>query len=321
METIALWHLNKQESQLQYEKLAPIANDEILIKSLYSLVSTGTERLVAKGQVPFSLREKMQVPYMGGTFQLPIKYGYSIVGEVLSKGSLQGQLVHLLHPHQKELVVNKNAVHIIPKEVSPKRASLASNLETALTAIWDSRVTAGDKVLVVGFGMIGGLVAQLLSSFPAVEVSILEKNEYRLNIASEMGFKIYQGADENFDISFHTTSTDSGLQKSIEAVGMEGKIIELSWYGQKITQVRLGADFHYYRKQLISSQVANIPSSKKARWDYMRRKSIVFELLKDPIFDNYITNEIDFEDSPLFFQQLRANDINSEGLGWVIKYN
>ncbi len=320
MTTTSLWHISETKSSLQTAYLDKFGQDYLLIKSLYSLISTGTECLVAKGKVPSSMHQSMVVPSMDGGFEFPIKYGYSLVGQVLSKGDLAGQLVHLLHPHQDLLQTERLSFSIVPKEIPAKRAALASNVETALNAIWDSGVSMGDKVVVCGFGMIGGLVARLLSFMPAVEVVIIEKNTYRIQLAKEMGFIVNSTNLKGLDYSFHTSGTSAGLQACIEAVGMEGKIIELSWYGTKQVEVSLGASFHQQRKQIISSQVGHIPFSKSARWDYARRKKVVWELLKHPIFDQHITDEVPFADSPTFFDELRKGDLLDKGLGWVIKY-
>ncbi len=320
MKSTALWHLSPSKSSLQQEALGTPLSSQLIIKSLYSLVSTGTEKLVASGQVPTSMHQLMRVPCMGGDFGFPVKYGYSLVGAITTKGQHQGQLVHLLHPHQDALLVDSANISLVPKDIPAKRAALASNIETALNAIWDSGVSVGDKVVVCGFGMIGGLVTRLLSLMPAVEVVVLEKNGYRIAQATQMGFSTNPNILQNFDYSFHTSGSSAGLQTCIEAVGMEGKIIELSWYGNKAVQLQLGADFHYHRKQIISSQVGHVPFAKNARWDYQRRKQVVWELLKNPVFDAHITDEIAFADSPAFFDALRGGILFNEGLGWVIKY-
>ena len=156
---------------------------------------------------------------------------------------------------------------------------------------------------------------------PAVEVVVLEKNAYRIAQATQMGFATNPSNLKDFDYSFHTSGSSTGLQACIEAVGMEGKIIELSWYGTKSVQLQLGADFHYHRKQIISSQVGHVPFAKNARWDYARRKQVVWALLKNPVFDAHITHEIPFGESPAFFEALRQGDLLDEGLGWVLRYD
>ena len=197
MQTTALWHIDSSNSELQTVTLPSPKKEEIIIKSLYSLVSTGTERLVSSGGVPTSLHQSMKVQGMAGTFNFPVKYGYSVVGKVVSNGELAGKLVHLMYPHQNQIIVSPTLVSEIPTAVTPKIASLASNMETALNAIWDSGVSVGDRVMICGFGMIGALVARLLSFLPAVEVFILEKNPNRLAVAKKMGFQTVEVSSNN----------------------------------------------------------------------------------------------------------------------------
>lgn len=316
----ALWHLSDSSSVIKATKLPAENSNSCIVKTAYSLISTGTERLVSLGLVPESLHSQMKVPYMQGKFSFPLTYGYSMVGRVISEQStLFGKLVHFMHPHQDICHVEASSLFEIPENIPATRAGLASNVETALNAIWDSGLSIGDRTLVCGFGMIGALVARLLSFMPGVEVQVLEIDPGRKKKAKEMGFEVVENPEqEQYDLAFHTSASAGGLQKCIDSVGLEGKIIELSWYGTKSIALQLGGSFHRNRKQLISSQVSIIPKQKSARWDYKRRKETVFELLKNDIFDQHISHIIPFEDTPDFFQKLRTDKL--EGLGYLIKY-
>ncbi|MEM8967615.1 MAG: zinc-binding alcohol dehydrogenase [Bacteroidota bacterium] len=315
----AFWHLSSKESKIQAQSLSPIQAGECRIETAFSLVSSGTETLVATGRVPAELHELMQVPYQEGDFSFPVKYGYSLVGKVVEGTTeLIGKHVHLLHPHQSQCVVNFQDVTIIPEEVPSRRAVLASNLETALNAIWDSRISAGDRVLVVGMGLIGSLVAQLVDQFPATQVSVVDTNDVRREFARQQGFSLYEPSDASFDIAFHTSGSSAGLQICVDAVGYEGKIVELSWYGTRAVEVQLGGSFHQQRKQIISSQVSRLPPHRQSRWDYRRRKQTVLELLKDDVWDNFLTAAVDFTDSPALFDKLRQGDRSQ--LSWTIAY-
>ena len=277
---------------------------------------------MACGSVPPSLHEAMRVPYMRGDFSFPLQYGYSLVGEVHSEGHpLHGQLVHVMHPHAEMAIVRESDVFPVPEGIPAARATLAANVETALTALWDANVNMGDRVLVTGFGMIGSLVARLLSMIRAVEVDVQEIHPDRCSAAQEMGFQVIscEAKEGHYDIAFHTSGTSAGLQASLDAVGKEGTVVELSWYGTKAVKVLLGSAFHVQRKRLISSQVSNIPANKSARWDYRRRKEVVFDLLKDPAFDRHITENINFADCPAFFESLRKQ--LPAGIGYAIQYD
>lgn len=314
----ALWHQSTKQSILKKEQLLSPSDKEVVLLASYTLISNGTEKLVAKGLIPQSLSTQMRVPFMGGDFSLPIKYGYSMVGQIEGKAGADFPYYHVMHPHQDRMVIPHTSLYQIPKTVPPKRAVLASNLETAVTAIWDGEVSIGDRVLVVGFGLIGSLVARLLSLLPAVQVFIAEQNDYRQQVAKQMGFN-KMGEEQGFDIAFNTSANATGLQTCIDRVGKEGMVVELSWFGSQPSSIQLGGSFHYDRKQIISSQVSQIPTEKSNRWDYLRRKQVVFELLQYSFFDQHLTHEIPFAKSPLFFKDLRENVLEN-GLSWVITY-
>ena len=318
---LALWHESSQKSALLPTVLRPLASGTCEIQGVYSLISRGTERLVALGGVPQTLWNEMEVPYMEGGFGFPIKYGYSWVGKVISPSHpLAGQHVHLLHPHQNWIRAHTTDLFPIPENVPTRRAILASNLETALNAIWDAGVSIGDRVLVVGFGLIGSLITRLLSYIPKVEVVVCDISTYRSGLAEKMGFRVCEPTDLSpyFDCAFHTSASSSGLQTCISQVGFEGKVIELSWYGNQETSIALGQSFHSQRKQLISSQVSHLPADRKSRWDYKRRKEVVFDLLTRPEFDEHLTHTTRFQQLPMIFDRIRSGEDNA--LAWCVEY-
>ena len=317
----AIWHTSKTQTIVKEEPLSDLSEGFCSVKSLFSLISSGTERLVATGKVPAELYTKMEVPYMQGRFPFPVKYGYSLVGEVASPDHpWYGRLVHLMHPHQGHVLAKATDMTLLPDDLPARRATLASNLETAVNAVWDAKVSVGDRVLVVGFGMIGALVSRLLSWIPAVELLVAEQNPKRRELARRMGFDPLSTPQAGyFDQAFHTSSSAAGLQTCIDAVGMEGTVVELSWFGNQAVQLQLGGGFHYQRKKIISSQVSHIPGDRQQRWDYRRRKEVVLQLLQNAAFDEHITDEIALQDAPTFFDQLRNG--TADGLGYCINYN
>ncbi|MEM9985931.1 MAG: zinc-binding alcohol dehydrogenase, partial [Bacteroidota bacterium] len=248
---------------------------------------------------------------------------YSLVGEIAQGDHpRQGQLVHLLYPHQDLLYVQESDLFWIPEGIPAPRASLASNLETALNAVWDAQVMPGDRILVVGFGLIGSLVARLLSLMPATELKVLELDADRQATAMNMGFEVSANLTpaerESFDGAFHSSVSSSGLQSALDAVGKEGKVVELSWYGEKIVNLGLGGRFHSQRKQIISSQVSRLPLTHQARWDFLRRKEAVFRLLTNPLFDQHLGEEVPFSQAPKLYDQLRRNQ--ARALSYWLNY-
>ncbi len=309
----SLWHISPTDSQLQSEQMKSVDADCCLIKTHYSLISTGTERLVACGKVPEELHDSMMVPYMQGQFTFPVKYGYSLVGEVISDSALKGKLVHLLHPHQDFCIVKTKDLFLIPENIPASRATLASNMETVVNAIWDAEVMLGDKILLAGFGLIGSLLALVLKSMNFDNLVVIEKDEQRKALAEKLGFQIesQNKLSKDFDLAFNCTASAKALQTCIDHIGNESRVVELSWFGTASQNLFLGTSFHQQRKQIIASQVSAIPSKQKARWDFKRRKELVFSLLQNSVFDQCIGKSIPFENAPAIFNKIRENKFDN----------
>lgn len=307
----ALWHINKHSSELRNISLQKKPNS-IRLAAKYSLISTGTERLVAMGKVPTSLEPHMRVPYMGGSFQLPVKYGYSMIAS-----TPENVLVHSMHPHQAVLEVAPEDLYEVPPIIPAYRLPLISNMETIINAIWDSEPTPAQKIAICGFGNIGSLLANTLRVHFGIEADIIELNPWRSAKAEALEWNT--NSAEEYDIIYHTTATNSGLQYCIKQLKTEGRIIELSWYGDEIVHLTLGHEFHYKRLQLISSQVATIPLSKQQEYDYKTRKDLAVQWLMDASYDALISDLIPFKDSPAFFNALRKGQ-QGNGLIWIIEY-
>jgi hypothetical protein len=316
----SFWLTGGGRGVLRRETLPDPGRGRCAVRTLFSAVSPGTERLVALGRVPPDLHEEMAVPYMGGRFSFPVKYGYSLVGEVVDgPPELRGRRVHLLHPHQDVCVVAAADVRLLPDGLPPERATLASNMETAVTAVWDSGVMLGERVLVVGFGVIGALVASALALGPAVKIDIAEKDIDRRRLARDLGFKAEPGPGPvPYDLAFDASGTPAGLQAAIDAVGLEGRIVALSWFGAGPARLALGGSFHSGRKRLISSQVSHIPGRLGPRWDRTRRAALVFSLLERPEYDRLVGPRISFADLPKAYGTLIGR--RPGGLSPVIVY-
>ena len=323
----SLWHVDADHSELR--KMESNAVDDHRIQALYSMISMGTERLVALGQVPPSLYAQMAVNYMQGDFSFPIKYGYSLVGKWMD--TEEESLVHLMHPHQDFLSASANDCFGFDKSIPAARACLASNVETCVNAIWDARLDEGmgqaaksdstqALVAVLGFGSIGALLAETLRQYVGLHAFVVELNEEKKKIAQDAGFEVSKElGTEKFDIVFNTTSNEQALTVGLNALKPEGKLIEMSWYGIKKVSLPLGGAFHVNRLQLISSQVSRIPSHKK-EFDFLKRKELVFSLLGNSSYDQYITKVISLEEAPVFFNALRKGEHENE-IVCLIKYN
>ena len=320
-EARALWFDAYERATVRTEAVPQAQEGWCEIRTHFSAVSPGTERLVYMGNVPAHLFEEMRCPYMGGAFPFPVKYGYSLVGEISAGADAPGgRLVHVLHPHQDRCVVRVEDTFPLPPDVSPRCATLASNMETAVNALWDAQVLMGERALVVGFGGIGSLVARLLSFVPGVQVDVVDTAPAKLDVAADLGFRALcpDAVAPPYDLAFHVSATAAGLHTAVESVGFEGRVIELSWYGTRPVSLQLGGTFHSQRKRIVSSQVSNISPLQRSRWDNRRRKELVFTLLRRPEFDAHITHTVPFVDLPRVYARLAQAP--TEGLAYLVDY-
>lgn len=277
------------------------ADDTAVVRTLYSAVSRGTESLVFHGRVPANQYAVMRAPFQEGDFPGPVKYGYLNVGVVeAGPAELMGRTVFSLFPHQTRFRVPARALTPVPEAVPPERAVLAGVVETALTALWDAPPRIGDRIAVVGAGMVGCCVAALLARFPEVRVQLVDVDPTRSEVAAALGvaFASPLQAAVDRDLVFHTSATQAGLRRSLELLAPEGSVIDLSWYGDQPVTLPLGEFFHSRRLSLRSSQVGSIPPPQRGRYTPADRMALALDLLRDPVFDVLITGESDFDDLP-----------------------
>jgi 2-desacetyl-2-hydroxyethyl bacteriochlorophyllide A dehydrogenase len=320
----ALWYVAPQRVEVRHRTLDPPVAGEALVEMLWSSLSRGTERLVFHGQIPASEYDRMRAPLQEGSFPFPVKYGYCAVGRVV-EGPRQwlGQTVFALHPHQDRFVAPVTALTAVPDHVPPRRAVLAANMETALNAVWDAGAGPGDKIAVIGAGVIGLLIAAIVARIPATEVSVVDVAAERRPIAEALGAQFFLNTASgcgigDCDIVFHASATAAGLAQALAAAGFEATILEVSWYGDRHVDVSLGGAFHAKRLRLLSSQVGHVAASRRPRWTTARRLAKSFDLLEDQRLDDLITAEIAFADLPEHIGPLLAS--GAAGLATAIRY-
>lgn len=278
----------------------------IRLRSLYSGISRGTETLVFRGNVPGSQYQTMRAPFQQGDFPWPVKYGYANVAEVLEgPDNIRGKPVFCLFPHQREYRVPMDAVHPLPEGLPPRRAILAANMETAVNALWDAAPRIGDRIAVVGCGVVGLLVAWLANRIPGVRVTAIDINEARREPAEALGltFSTDEARDDH-DMVIHASGQPEGLNKALSLLALEGQVIEMSWYGTGRAPVSLGESFHSRRLTIRSSQVGHIHPQQQPRRGYRDRMALALELLQAPELDGLINSESAFGDLPRTLYEL-----------------
>jgi 2-desacetyl-2-hydroxyethyl bacteriochlorophyllide A dehydrogenase len=317
----ALWITAPRCAELRTAPLKAPGEGEAVVRALYSGISRGTERLVFNAEVPASEYRRMRAPLMEGDFPFPVKYGYAAVG-IVTEGPppLRDRTVFCLHPHQDRFVAPVSMLAVLPDSVPPRRAIFAANMETALNAMWDSGAGPGDRIVVVGAGVVGLLIARLAARLPGAEVTVVDVAPERAETARALGcgFAAPCAAPTGADVVFHASVTPQGLATAIHAAGFEGTIVEVSWFGDRATQVPLGGAFHSQRLKLVSSQVGQIATSRRPRWDYARRREAALSLLNDAALDALITEEIAFDD--LAGSLARVFAPGAPGLQTLVRY-
>jgi len=300
-EARAFWIASPGAGEIRREPLPRPAAGDAVVRTLYTGISRGTEALVFRGEVPASEAARMRAPFQSGDFPAPVKYGYASVGVVESgPAALAGRAVFCLHPHQTRYVVPEDAVHALPEGVPAARAILAANMETAINGVWDGGPRVGDRVAVVGGGVVGCLVAWLAGRIPGCRVELVDTSEERAAIASRLGvrFATPDRATPEADLVFHASGAPGGLATALRLAAFEAVVVELSWYGVRAVPAPLGEAFHSRRLTLRSSQVGAVAASQRSRWTHRRRMALALALLADPCLDALITGESPFEALP-----------------------
>jgi threonine dehydrogenase-like Zn-dependent dehydrogenase len=295
----AFWLASPGKGEIRPERVPAPARDEVLVRTLHTGVSRGTETLVFTGRVPSSQWATMRAPFQEGDFPAPVKYGYLNVG-VVEDGvpDLVGQTVFCLYPHQTRYVVPASAVTVVPSGVPAHRAVLAGTVETAVNALWDGCPQIGDRIAIVGAGMVGASVAAVAAGLPGVRVQLVDPDPSRAALASALGvsYAAPEDADGDCDLVVHASATSAGLTRALELLAPEATVVELSWYGDRSVSVPLGEFFHSRRLTVRSSQVGGIAPHR--RRTYAQRLALSLELLRNPVFDALITGRTPFAALP-----------------------
>ena len=323
-QAIALWYAEAGVVDLRPAK-AEAGPGQALVRMLWSGLSRGTERLVFTGRVPASEHERMRAPLQEGSFPFPVKYGYCAVGLVEAAAEapeLVGRRVFCLHPHQTRFAAPISMLTPLPDALPPRRAVLAANMETALNALWDSGAGPGDRIVVVGAGLVGLLVAYLAAGLPGADVTVVDLDASRQPLAESFGAGFATpgdfGSPGDADVVFHASAAAAGLGVALGAAALEARVVELSWYGEGDVPAPLGGAFHSRRLTLVSSQVGQVAPTRRPRWSYGRRLAKALELLGDARLEALITEDVAFADLPQALPRLLAP--GASGLATVVGY-
>ena len=319
--TKSYWVDKKNKGYFKSGKISSINSGELIVKTLFSGISYGTEKLVHSGKVPNSQKNLMKCPYQEGDFGNDIKYGYINVGKVVDGDeSYLGSNIFSLYPHQDFYKIPYNEVLIIPDKIPLTRCLLIPNLETAINAIWDTLPSAGDRILVIGAGIVGLLTAYLINKIPGVNLFIVDKDSSKSKIAKKLGIKFLDTIPKKFNARFiYECTGDHRVLNSIRNnITVNSTICVLSWYGDKKSEIALGENFFSKRAKLIMSQVSKISPTRFDLTNQDRRK-IALDILEASNDLDYLVEKkyVNFDHLDEFFSN-RKNHNNF--LCKVVKY-
>ena len=261
----------------------------------------------------------MRCPLQEGDFPYPVKYGYAMVAVVeAGPDELVGRRVFGLHPHQSLFNAPAGMLVPVPDDVTTGRAALAPQMETALNATWDAELQPGERVAVVGGGVIGLLTAWLAAK--TCDVVLIDVNPARRAVAEALGldFALPDEAMGDRPTVFHASATAAGLNRALSLCAFEGQVIELSWFGDRPVSADLGGAFHSRRLTLKASQVGAVAPSRREDWSHKRRLAEALSLCADPRLDVLVQAQTPFIDLP---SRMGAILQDADTLCHLIRYN
>jgi len=318
----SIWYVREGVAEIRTTSLSIPPEGFALVRSVFTGISRGTERLVLAGKVPEAERVRMRAPLQEGAFPFPVKYGYCAVGVVeAGPAEMIGRTVFCLHPHQDWFLAPLDMLVPVPEDVPSRRATLAANMETALNAVWDSGAGPADRIVIVGAGIVGLMVTALAVRIPGADVTVIDIAEDRRRLVESFGARFATApfsASAGADVVFHTSVSAAGLNAAIASAGLEGTVVEMSWYGDREVPALLGGAFHSQRLKLVSSQVGQVSATHRPRWTYRRRMEAALRLLADERLDALVADEISFADAPTALPRILGPE--ASGLAPVIRY-
>lgn len=310
---------------------------QVLVQTRYSAISPGTEMLLYRGQFPPELSLDANIPDLSGGFKYPLKYGYASVGKVIQIGSKVDPIwtdreVFAFHPHESHFITSVQELQPLPAGLSIEDALFLPNMETAVNFLLDSRPILGERVVVLGQGIVGLLTTALLAWYPLSKLITLDRYPLRRQASLTLGAhesldtdspETAQNLERIFptgaDLVFELSGNPEVLNQAIQLTGHSGRVIIGSWYGTKLAELKLGGRFHRERINLISSQVSSLTPELSGRWDKARRLQVAWEALAALRPSRLITQRIPLEEAPVAYQLIDREPENA--IQVVLDYN
>jgi 2-desacetyl-2-hydroxyethyl bacteriochlorophyllide A dehydrogenase len=317
-----LYFTAPRQVELREEPLPALGADDVLVETTCSAISAGTEMLIYQGHFPRDLETDSTISSLRGGFKYPCVYGYACVGVIRETGTQvdrawRDKVVFAFQPHVSHFITNPNSLLLIPNYLVPDTACFLPNMETAINLVQDAAPILGERVLVLGQGIIGLLTTSLLSEFPLE--TLVTADNFKLRREASLELNVSDSFDPNsdhfqkatsvyaqkkFDLTFELSGNPSALNEALALTCFSGRIVIGSWYGEKRAEVELGGVFHRSRIRLISSQVSTIAPELSGRWDKTRRFDIAWKALERIKPEKWITHRFPLEQAEKAYRLL-----------------
>lgn len=325
MESNSLYFTAPRQVAVREEQLPPPGAGQVLVQTVLSAISPGTELLVYRGQFPTGMPVDASLEALAGDFAYPLKYGYSAVGRVVKLGSgvdpaWQGRRVFSFQPHHSAFLAEPGALLPLPEGISIEEAAFLPNMETAVNFLMDGAPLIGEQVVVFGQGIVGLLTAALLTRFPLAGLVTVDRYPLRRQASLASGVTAsLDSADPDLqerlsallsggaDLVYELSGSPEALDQAIAAVRFSGRVVVGSWYGQKRASLDLGGRFHRQRLRLVSSQVSTLAPELSGRWTKERRFSVAWEMLADTKPARWVTQRFPLEQAAQAYRLLDEN--------------
>lgn len=312
MEAFRLLFVAPRQVALDPVDVPEPATGRLLVRTLFSGISTGTELLAYRGLLDPELPIDERIGSLGGTFRYPFPYGYGCVGEVeRSDGPVPtGTTVFAFHPHQDRFLVGPDDVVALPPGTDPRTATLFPYVETALQLGLDAGPVAQETVAVLGLGAVGLITALLLQRAGATVVAA-DPSDGRRHLAASLGVPAVEPDElplhlppSGVPLLLELSGSPTALAGALDLLTHEGTALVGSWYGRQPVELPLGGAFHRRRLTIRSSQVSTIPAALAGRWDLDRRRRVAVDLLGELPLAALATTEFAFAEAAAAYQAL-----------------
>jgi len=324
----SLYFTSKRTVSVKEETLPKMNADQVLVQTIISAISAGTELLIYRGEAPTQLPTDETIRALSGKLTFPLKYGYSLIGRVIKTGtgvdpSWLNKTIFSFHPHESHFKATLDEIIEIPEDIIPEDAVFMSNMETAFTLVMDGQPMIGEQIIILGQGIIGLLLTALLAQFPLGRLITLDCYKRRREISVSLGAHASldpalpnvlehlrselnaTGMHPRADLVYEVSGNPDALNQAIGVAGFNGRIVIGSWYGTKIANLRLGGSFHRSRIKLMASQVSTIAPRFHGQWTSSRRIWQVWNMLRmiRPSC-HFITHRIPFTEAAKAYELL-----------------